>query len=109
MCLYDSEFNLIIGEHHETNFADGSKTLIDLPDILKAKDTKGKTFLRKLAVDEFPVDYVFSANKHPILVYIGEVRYESNETVVGYIVIGTDFASLINNLVHGKQSSHPQH
>ena len=101
VCLYDSEYNLIIGEHHET-LPDGSKSLIELPDILKGKDAKSKDFLKKLTVDEYPVDYVFSTNKHPVLVYIGEIRYESNETVVGYVVVGTDFVSVINNLIHGK-------
>ena len=103
MCLYDSEFNLVKGEHHETNFTDKTKTPIDIPPILTSENEWSKGFLRGLYNDNMTsIDIILSSNKHPMLVYIGPIKYESNETVVGYVVVGTDFVSVINNLIHGK-------
>lgn len=105
VAIYDTDFNLIHGEHHET-LSDGSKARIELPDILQSKDEKSKKFIQKLydengVENSYPVDFVMSRNNHPILVYVGEIRYEHNDTV-GYLLIGTDFAGFFENLVHGK-------
>lgn len=103
VALYDSEFNLIMGEHHETNFADGTKHIIDMPPILTSEDEWSKSFLRDLYYDaNTSIDIILSANKHPMLVYIGPVMYENNDTVVGYVVVGTDFGAVIKNLITGK-------
>lgn len=98
--IYDKELNLITGEHHSTT-ADGREELISFPEILTGAEEDSMGYLENLANDEQPTDIIFSKNKHPILIKLGEITHEDNDTAVGYIIIGKDLFSIIDNLIKG--------